>query len=177
MIYEPREDSYLLEKEVKKYAKGKKVLDMGSGNGILVECALKSGAKEVLAVDVDSESLKILKKKNINAINSDLFENVKGKFDLIVFNPPYLPDDNLEDIESKNATTGGKKGDEIILKFLREVDKFLEIGGLILLLLSSLTPTKRILKLLKKSGMKNKVIAEKSFFFEKLEVWKIERKV
>ena len=176
MIYNPREDSYLLEKEAGKYARGKKVLDMGSGSGILAERALKSGAKEVLAVDIDSESLKILKKKGINAIKSDLFENVKGKFDLIVFNPPYLPNDDLEDTESKKATTGGKKGDEIILRFLRDADKYLEKNGIILLLISSLTPQNKILKQVNKNGMKKRVIAEDKLFFEKLEVWKIERK-
>ena len=173
MIYEPREDSYLLEKEVRKYARGKKVLDVGAGGGIQTKMALKAGAKGVVAVDIDLESLKILKKKGINAIKSNLFENIKEKFGLIIFNPPYLPDDNLEDVESKKATTGGKNGDEIIIRFLKDVDKYLEKNGIILLLISSLTPQNRILKQLGKNGMKKRVIAEDKLFFEKLGVWMI----
>ena len=67
MIYHPAEDSYLLEKKVKKYAKGKNVLDIGSGSGIQAIAALESGASGVLAVDLDREAVKELGKKGINA--------------------------------------------------------------------------------------------------------------
>jgi len=50
MIYEPKEDSYLLEGVVKNYSKGKKVLDMGCGSGILGDSALREGATSVLFV-------------------------------------------------------------------------------------------------------------------------------
>ena len=79
MIYEPSEDSYLLRKQVKKYSKNKSFLDIGAGSGIQSEEAIKSNAKKVLAVDINNESIKILKLKNIPSIKSDLFEKVKGK--------------------------------------------------------------------------------------------------
>ena len=88
-LYEPREDSELLVKYVKKHARGV-VLDMGTGSGIQAIGAIEKGA-EVLAVDVNKEAVEHCEKKGINALQSDLFENVKGKFDLIIFNPPYLP--------------------------------------------------------------------------------------
>ena len=66
MIYEPAEDSFLLQKYVKKYAKGK-VLDMGTGSGIQAEAA-----KDVLAVDVNPECVEYVKKKGIRAIVSNL---------------------------------------------------------------------------------------------------------
>ena len=93
MIYEPAEDSYLLQKQVKKFVRpGMKVLDIGTGSGILAETAKGLGA-EVLAVDVNSESVEYVKKGGINSIVSDLFSNVEDKFNLITFNPPYLPQD------------------------------------------------------------------------------------
>src|SRR3989344_373396 len=110
MIYETREDSYLLAKYVKEYASGR-VLDIGCGSWILAEIALGK-TNDVLAVDVDEEAVNFCKAKGINARVSDLFSNVNGKFDLIIFNPPYLPEDKDEDEESRRAISGGKIGSE-----------------------------------------------------------------
>src|SRR3989344_8622037 len=99
MIYEPHEDSFLLVKQIKKLSKDKKVLDMGTGFGILAETALKSGARDVLAVDINEGVVSYVMSKGIKAKISNLFSNVNEKFDLIVFNPPYLPEDELEDRE------------------------------------------------------------------------------
>jgi len=174
MIYPPSEDSYLLAEQVKKYAKNKSVIDMGSGSGIQAETAIKSGAKSVLATDINDESISILKSKGINAIKSNLFSKVKGSFDLIVFNPPYLPRDKREDKESAIATTGGKRGDEIIIRFLKQAKSHLNKKGIVLIVISSLTPKNKIAELLKKQGMRRKIISSKKFFFETLEVWKIQ---
>lgn len=173
LIYEPAEDSYLLESLISKYAKGKSVIDIGTGSGILAKKALSSGAKSVIAIDINSESIKQLKKEKIKAIKSDLFSKVKGKFDLIICNPPYLPEDKQEDKESQIITSGGKKGDEFILKFLNQAVNHLNKNGIILLLVSSLTPVKRILKLLNRLNFKHKLIASKKIFFETLYVWEI----
>lgn len=177
MIYSPADDSFLLQTQVKKYSKGKKVLDMGSGSGILAKTAKAAGAKSVVALDVDDESVNYLKSQNLEAIKSNLFSNVKPKekFDLIIFNPPYLPLDSREDKESRKTTTGGKRGDEIILIFLKKAEEHLEDKGIILLLFSSLTPRERINELLKNRGLSFKIIASKKLFFEKLEVWEIRK--
>ncbi|MBT3985656.1 methyltransferase [archaeon] len=137
-LYEPREDSYLLNQHVRKHAQGK-VLDMGTGTGIQAITAMEDPENEVLAVDVNPEAVEYVKKKGVNAIQSNLFENVEGKFDLIIFNPPYLPEDKKEPEDSKLATTGGKKGDEILKKFLSQAKQYLDKDGKILLLISTLT--------------------------------------
>lgn len=174
MIYDPSYDSYLLEEQVLKYSKGKRVLDVGSGSGIQARAAIKANAKEVLAVDINDEVVKMLRERGLKSKKSDLFSNVRGKFDLIIFNPPYLPEDEMEDAESRRITSGGRSGDEIIVRFLKEANKYLNEDGIILIVLSSLTPKKRILKILKEKGLKKKVLSEKKLFMEKLEVWKIE---
>lgn len=173
IVYEPAEDSFLLESTISKYVKNKSVIDIGSGSGILAKSAIKSGAKLVLAIDINNEAIKLLKKQKINSIKSDLFEKIKSKFDVIICNPPYLPDDNLEDEESKKITTGGKKGDEFILRFLKQASTHVTHNGIILLLVSSLTPQNKINSLLKKLNLNRKTIASKKIFFETLEVWEI----
>ena len=171
MIYEPSEDSFLLSKYVEKYASGK-VLDIGSGSGIQAEAALKK-TKNVLAVDINKESVKLLKKKGINAKYSDLFSNVKGKFDLIIFNPPYLPEEEKEDLETKLVTTGGKYGYEILERFFKDAKKFLNKNGKILIVFSSLTSKKKVGSLVKKYCFKFKLLEEKGLFFERLYVYLI----
>ena len=123
MIYTPSDDSYLLREQVLKYSKGKRVLDVGSGSGIQAEAAIEGGAASVLAVDKNYKVVKILKERSLESKKSDLFSNVRGKFDLIIFNPPYLPYDKMEDAESSRITSGGKKGDEITIRFLEEANK------------------------------------------------------
>lgn len=173
MIYYPREDSYLLKKYIERYAGGKKVLDMGAGSGIQALAALKSEAKEVVASDIEKEAVEYCKSLGINTINSNLFEKIKEKFDLIIFNPPYLPKNYKEDKENAIALSGGKRGDEIIIKFLKEAKKHLNKNGKILIIVSSLTPRRKIISLLNKLKMTNNVLEKQSFFMETLECWEL----
>ena len=175
-IYEPAEDSWLLASQVKKYAQGKKVLDMGTGSGIQALTAKEAGASSVLAVDINRKALAEVQKKGISTQYSNLFTKVPQKFDLIMCNPPYLPADAQEDKESARATTGGKKGDEWILTFLTQAPKHLTKGGLMLLLLSSLTPRRKINALLKKQNLTKKVLIQQKLFMEQLEVWEIQQR-
>jgi len=166
MIYEPGEDSFLLSKYVAKFARGK-ILDIGSGSGIQAEAASKS-AENVLAADIDKESVEFIRKKGIKAKVSDLFSKIDGKFDLIIFNPPYLPDEESEDNESKKITTGGKYGHEILERFFSQADRYLNKDGRILIVFSSLTNKNKINKIIKKNNFKFKMLESKKLFFEKL---------
>lgn len=176
MIYTPAEDSILMEKAVRKIARGKRVLDMGTGSGVQAVAARESGASEVVAVDIDAECVAHVRSLGFEAVKSNLFSRVRGKFDLIVFNPPYLPADAREDAESARITSGGKRGDEVILRFLKKAPEHLLPGGIILLLVSSLTPLGRIEKSLEEERLVKKVVAAEKFFMERLEVWELKRK-
>jgi len=172
MIYEPSADSFLLQKYVIKYAKGK-VLDMGTGSGLQALTALKK-TKDVLAVDINKEAVKHVKEKGVKVVQSDLFSKVKGKFDLIIFNPPYLPEDTLEDKESQLITTGGKKGYEVLEKFLEQAKEHLTENGQILIVFSS--QGGNVKKIFKKLKYKSEVLGEKKLFFEKLTVYLLKKK-
>jgi len=180
MIYSPSEDSYLMQEVLKKFLpeilKQKpeaKILEIGAGSGILAQTLIELNAnpKKIILTDIDDKTIEHLKKDfvNIKIIYSDLFNEIpkKEKFDLIIFNPPYLPEDEREDQESRRATTGGKNGSEIINKFLKQAKKYLNYDGKIFLLTSSLT------KKIKWGNYKKKKAAEKKIFFEKIIVWKL----
>ncbi|MFQ5620416.1 MAG: HemK2/MTQ2 family protein methyltransferase [Candidatus Nanoarchaeia archaeon] len=173
MVYEVAEDSLLLAKAVRKYAKGS-VLDMGTGSGVqAITASKKKAVSKVLAVDVDPEAVKYVKKqsaKKVTVKKSDLFSNVKGKFDTIVFNPPYLPQDNgVEDI----ALYGGKGGYELTLRFLEDVGEHLETNGVLLLLFSSLTRKEVIDDALWKGLFDYETVGQSVHFMEKLYVYKV----
>ncbi len=179
MIYEPSDDSYFLLSFVKKYVKkGMRVLDMGTGSGILAEEAIKNKAV-VLAVDINKEAVDYCTKRGINAVQSDLFERVNGKFDLIIFNPPYLPEERdycgikmtSEDFNYVNdiALVGGKHGWEVIDRFFSKVKDYLNENGKILISFSSLSGD--VIKIMEKYGFKYKKLGEKRVFFECLYVY------
>lgn len=176
-IYSPAEDSYFLSYVLKKYVSKSlknnsnlKVLEIGCGSGIQLNnlLTLKVKKQNIFSCDINPEAVKHCKNLGFNSIKSYLFSNIKDKFDLIIFNPPYLPEDKYD---KEKDTTGGKKGDEIILKFLKQLKKHTNKNGKCFLLLSSLTPMERINKELK--NFKTKKLETKKLFFEELYVWEI----
>ncbi|RME78258.1 hypothetical protein D6774_01680 [Candidatus Woesearchaeota archaeon] len=174
-VYEPREDSFLLERNVKKYIlEGMLVLDMGTGSGIQAYAAAQQGAT-VLAVDVDPQVLEYHKKSELQVKLSHLFDNVEGTFDAIIFNPPYLPFDPDEPCESRLQTTGGKHGYELTLKFIEQMGDHLETHGFVLLLISSVTGKERVEAELEKHLYSFKIVDQEKIPFETLYVYKIEK--
>jgi len=145
-VYQPREDSNLLAKQIlEKDLEGQKCLDMGTGSGIIAEKMVRSNAENVVAADVNPEAVeeaseKLEDKENVEVIESDLFENVEGKFDLIAFNPPYLPGDELdEDMEGREIWRGGESGEEFTEEFLQTAKQHLTSQGEIMFVVSSLS--------------------------------------
>ena len=126
-IYSPREDSYFLSEILKDKIKNIeiKVLEIGCGSGIQLETLSELGVENIYSCDINEFAVKQCKSLGFNSIQSNLFENINGKFDLIIFNPPYLPEDPLESKSSKIITTAGKHGNEIINEFLKQAKNHL----------------------------------------------------
>jgi len=200
MIYQPSEDSFLLQETLKKYLNklgrvassnkrrihlrnlgsldtGLNILDLGSGSGIQALTCKDLGFKNILTSDINKESIKHLKSLKLRAIESNLFSKIKKseKFDLIIFNPPYLPEDKREPKPTTN-TTAGKKGYEIIIKFLKQATNHLIKNSSILLLFSSLSQPKVILKQAKILGYYYNLLNKKKLFFEELYVYEFKLK-
>jgi release factor glutamine methyltransferase len=179
-IYEPKEDSFLLRDQVLKYAEGK-VLDMGTGSGIQAIAASKK-ADEVLAVDIDSYALEFAESQakgsditNIKFKKSDLFSNVKGKFNLIIFNPPYLPGQKGEPEVIAKQISGGKKGYEIIKRFFSQANNYLEKNGAILIVFSSLTNKDKVDGIIQDYCFNFRILSKQNISFETLYVYAVER--
>lgn len=142
-VYQPREDSELLAKAVLEMdlSEGDRCLDMGTGTGFIASKMVDSGAGQVLAVDVNPEAVQEASEKledheNVEVRESDLFENVDGVFDLIAFNPPYLPDDE-EDVDDDGMWVGGETGEELTEEFLDEAGDYLSENGFVIFIVSS----------------------------------------
>lgn len=170
-VYNPAEDSYLLIKAIEVNG-GEKALDMGCGCGIVAMHLAKNGCS-VTACDVNQKAVEnsmINAERNglkIKCVKSNLFENINDKFDLIVFNPPYLPTEN-EDI----SWDGGEEGIEVIEEFLKDAKNYLNEGGKIYLVSSSISNFKKLIEKFKHM-YRFKEVVEERYFFEKISVYEI----
>lgn len=164
-VYLPREDSFLLIKALEVKPK-QKVLEIGTGSGIIAIHCAKAGA-DVTAVDINPKAVECARLNaeqnnvKINILQSDLFSNVKARFDVIIFNPPYLPSDKSDEYYDV-AWSGGKSGVEITNEFLALAKKHLNLKGEIYFVASSLADLKKI-KLPYKISLKKKIGNEEIF--------------
>lgn len=177
LVYEPQEDSYMFLKILKNYCKpGLKVLDMGCGSGILGISAALQGCN-VTSADLNPLALKLTRKnaeKNnvkIKTVYTDLFQNVNEEYDLIIFNPPYLPSGEVDNIQ----WTGGLKGNETTIKFIKQAKNHLTPKGTILLMISSRSKPEEVFQELRKQKLQWKEINSEKYFFEKITLLEIKK--
>ena len=163
-VYSPREDSDLLTEVVGVCARGE-VLDLGTGSGIQgITAALKGCA--VTFADIDRNALDSARHNaELNGVEgrfvvSDIFSCIKERFDTIIFNPPYLPSDGI----TEKALDGGKKGRELIERFLSSYKEHLKPGGIALLVESTFSGYEREVE----DGAR--ILAKSHYFFEDLVV-------
>ncbi|MBP5305103.1 MAG: peptide chain release factor N(5)-glutamine methyltransferase [Lachnospiraceae bacterium] len=145
-VLTPRFETEELVERVVKESKDADVLDLCTGSGcIAISIALLGKPKSVTASDISEDALKVAKENaarllddssRINILQGDLFENVNGRFDIIVSNPPYIKSaDVLElDIEVKDhepilALDGGTDGLDIYKRIISEAPKYIKEKG------------------------------------------------
>jgi release factor glutamine methyltransferase len=177
-VYIPAEDSFLMSRILKEQLPSLlarnpnlKFLEIGAGSGIHLQTASSLGIKNenIFSSDIDKKSVSHCNVLGFNCIHSDLFEKIGGKYDIIIFNPPYLPEDAREPESSKKATTGGEKGNEIIIRFLHQAKHHLNSSGKIFLITSSLSEDVDFSQL----GYNAKEIGCEKLFFERLCIWEL----
>jgi HemK-related putative methylase/protein-(glutamine-N5) methyltransferase, release factor-specific len=142
----PRPETELLTEEVIKLAEGKTVLDLCTGSGAIAIAVKLETSCTVTASDVSDVAIEVAKRNaelngvEIEIIKSDLFNDITGKFDIIVSNPPYIPTadvaglmSEVKDYEPLLALDGGADGLDIIRRIAEDAKTRLNDGGILLL--------------------------------------------
>lgn len=177
-VYEPAEDTFLFAENLQ-VERRDRVLEIGTGTGILAIIASKK-CRTVTATDVNPHAIDCTLKNiitnksfNVELRKGDLFEPVQEeKFDLILFNTPYLPtgEDEKVDDELDAAWDGGADGREVIDRFLEGLKDHLNPGGRVQMVQSSLSDIDKTLEKLDEIGLEASVTAREKCFFEEVVV-------
>ncbi len=177
-VYEPAEDTFLLAENLN-IKRTDDILEIGTGTGLIAIYAAQK-SRNVVATDINDHALKCALKNtianktyNIELRKGSLFEAVRGrKFDLILFNTPYLPTDEDEriDEELNDAWDGGKDGRNTIDQFIGELKDYLKENGRVQLVQSSLSDNEKTVFRLEELGFKTQITATKKCFFEEIAV-------
>jgi release factor glutamine methyltransferase len=176
-VYNPSDDSYLLLKVVEVSPDGS-LLEVGTGTGLVAVHAAKLGAK-VTAVDINPHAVNCAKRNaarnnvRLEIVHGDLFDKVPGSFDVIAFNPPYLPGEATSTTWIEKAWSGGEEGSEVAVRFLRDAWRHLNPGGRIYIILSSVGGFMSVLKAAKERYSAEMLI-EQHMFFESIFAYKLE---
>ena len=173
-VYIPAEDSYLLADNLE-IKDGQSVLEIGTGSGIVAMYASKL-TDNITVSDINFDACELARKNfkengidNIEILFGNLFEPVKNKkFDVILFNTPYLPTDKDEVLGNtiNYAFDGGLNGRKVIDLFLNEVKNHLNDGGIVQLIQSSLSGNEETLTKLDELGFMAEIKKSEHFFFE-----------
>lgn len=147
----PQPDTEILVEEVIKsidIMENIEILDMCTGSGCIgISLAKNVENTKVTLVDISKEAIEIAKKNaiqngvenKVTFIQSDMFENVKGKFDIIVSNPPYIKTDIIQTLDKQVqnephiALDGGEDGLDFYKMLINEAHKYLKKDGKIFL--------------------------------------------
>ena len=168
------ETEYLVEKTIN-YAKKLKepldILDIGTGSGAIAITLAKHLNSKVIATDISEKALEIAQKNakrnntQITFKQSDILKNVKGKFDIIISNPPYISKDETIDPLVKNnepslALYADNKGLYFYEEILKNIKPYLKEKSIIAFEIG-MTQSKDITKITQKYLPKAKIITEK----------------
>ncbi|MFX0071971.1 MAG: HemK2/MTQ2 family protein methyltransferase [Candidatus Hermodarchaeota archaeon] len=208
-VYRPSDDTYLVVDYFKYHLNSdffdgiplesiRNILDMGTGTGYIalslqiMKTAIPKFNPNIYASDILEESIKLSKhneklnnfENQIHFIHSDLFDSfpkpLKHCFNIIIFNPPYLPSIKLEKKEFDSSIDyswdGGSEGFEVFLNFLDQAKEFLKLNSKSYLyyLCSSRTNLKKLYHLIKNKGYKNKILEKRHVFMEDIFLNKLE---
>jgi HemK-related putative methylase len=172
-VYPPSEDSVLLI-EAFDVVTGEALLEIGCGSGIVSLHCVKNGAV-VTCGDLNEKAVALTKKNaELNALglcvmHTNVYSDITGQYDTILFNLPYLPVD--EEGELAISWSGGNDGLGPLPALLGGAPSHLNPNGRIIVVVSSLMDQDRLSDLLSEYTVRT--LSELPLFFEKLRVLEI----
>jgi release factor glutamine methyltransferase len=178
-VYNPSDDSFLLVGVIE-VAPEERLLDMGTGTGIVALHAARAGAR-VVAADINPHAVACARSNalrndlKVDVRQSDLFGNVEGVFDVITFNPPYLPEKDAPATWMERSWSGGSDGSDVVVRFLEDAWRFLAPGGRIYIILSSFGSIRTVLRMARER-YEAEMIEEKHMFFESILAYRLSAK-
>lgn len=168
LVYRPAEDSLLLLEAVSLGA-GDRFLEVGTGTGLVALHAARHG--RAVATDANREAVRLARTNAgrnglpLEVVLTHLMAGLRGPFDVVAFNPPYLEGPPRDDLD--RAWHGGHQGSEVSLRFLADLDRVLSPKGRAYLLLSRANEAAHRAA---QERFAVRVISSKRLFFEELEV-------
>jgi release factor glutamine methyltransferase len=158
--------------------RGRRVADLCTGSGVVAIAAATGGAESVLAVDVCPRAIRATRANaatagaQIHTLRGSWARAAEfGPFDLILCNPPYVPEDDapleaaLVDAGPPLAYNGGPTGRLVLDPLCASAFDLLDDGGRILIVQSEFADPDRTVSLLKKSGLQTRVAVTQTIDF------------
>lgn len=176
-VYEPAEDTDLLIAALRKEPlAGLRALDVGTGSGAVGQAMRDAGAR-VVAVDINPAAARAARALGLDVLRGDLASAVRGPFDAVAFNAPYLPSSEDERLpgEIDRAFHGGEGGVEVSERLARDLPRVLAPGGRAFLVVSSRADLDRLAQAIEAAGLGHEKVASVRFFFEEIAVWRLQR--
>jgi release factor glutamine methyltransferase len=174
-MYAPSDDTFLLADCIRQY-NGRRALEIGVGSGLLLDI-LEKNFTYVAGSDIDLQALQHCKQqKKASSVNALLVccdaasAFGIGKFDLIVSNPPYLPNDEDNNNILDPTVHGGPTGIEATIHFINSALPLLAGDGKLLIVISSFANSLALDKVVLENNMHKKVVKEKRLFYETLSI-------
>jgi len=173
-VYQPAEDSRLLAETALGYVDDADlVLDVGTGSGYVARRLTEQRGVEVVTTDVNPHACREAREAGLSTVRADLLGPFRdGAFDVVVFNPPYLPTDPTREWGDwmERALSGGESGRAVVEPFLADLRRVLAPGGEAFLLVSSLTGVDAVRDDARACGLTTMEAAAESHSFERLVV-------
>jgi release factor glutamine methyltransferase len=169
--YLPAEDTYALRDALEQFTGGS-CLEIGFGSGAVLASASKRFRLAVGTDIIGLEDAKLARGSGAELVLADraiCFRD--GAFDLVFFNPPYLPSAGIEDV----AVDGGPSGAEAPISFLEEGLRVMSEGGTIVALLSDEGDLESFFARCRALGLEVESLAERKLFYETLSVFALRR--
>ena len=156
--------------------RGKNILELGAGSGLISIYLSKKGSK-VLASDISENAIKNIKENSIRnnskigIIKSNIFSNIDQQFfDFIIINPPYFDKNPVTD---KQYAWYCGADHEYFKMLFSQLRNYIDKNSKVIMILSEVSKVNSILEIAKKREIKMELVFQKRVFFEEQFIFEI----